>query len=139
MHIDDVLEWVKIADDDYDSAIILNQANRKHYEIICYHCAQAVEKYLKGYLEFNDIIPEKTHNLAYLNSICIEKDNKFVNIKMECDFLNKFANDIRYPHRYETNEDEANFCINAVKKIRDFEPVNKIRNTINNNDKYSIK
>ena len=94
MHIDDVMEWIKIADDDFDSAIILNQAYRKHYEIICYHCAQAVEKYLKGYLEYNGIIPEKTHNLTYLNSICIDKDNQFINIKTECDFLNKFANDI---------------------------------------------
>ena len=43
MHIDDVKEWMKIADNDFDSAIILNQAYHKHYEIICYHCAQAVE------------------------------------------------------------------------------------------------
>ena len=79
-----------------------------------------------------DIIPEKTHNLTYISSICIEKNNQFINIKTECDFLNKFANDIRYPHRYETNEDETNFCINAVKKIRDFEPIKKLRSIQNN-------
>ena len=127
MNIDDVLEWIKIADDDFDSAEILNQATRKHYEIICYQCAQAIEKYLKGYLEYMDIIPEKTHNLAYLNSICIDKDNRFINIKTECDFLNKFANDIRYPHRYETKENDASYCINAVKKIKDFELIKNLR------------
>jgi HEPN domain-containing protein len=129
MNIEDVAEWIKIADDDLDSAKILNQASRKHYEIICYHCAQAVEKYLKGFMESKDIIPEKTHNLTYLNSICIENDIRFTNIKTECDFLNKFANDIRYPHRYETKESDANFCINAAMKIRDFEPINKLRNS----------
>ena len=95
MNIEDVSEWIKIADDDFDSEEILNQAARKHYEIICYHCAQAAEKYLKGYLEYKDIIPEKTHNLAYLNSICIEND--------------------------------ANFCLNAVKKIKDFELIKNLR------------
>jgi HEPN domain-containing protein len=53
MNIDDVMEWMKLADDDFDSAKILNESIRKHYEIICYHCAQAVEKYLKGYLTYN--------------------------------------------------------------------------------------
>jgi HEPN domain-containing protein len=138
MNIDDVVEWIKIADDDFDSAVILYQAFRKHYEIICYHCAQAVEKYLKGYLEYNDIIPEKTHNLTYLNSICIDKNSSFVNIKTECDFLNKFANDIRYPHRYETKESDADFCINAVKKIIDFEPISELKNIVNNNNENSI-
>jgi HEPN domain-containing protein len=66
MNIDDVKEWIEIADDDFDSAEILNKAFRKHNEIICYHCAQAVEKYLKGYMEYKDIVPEKTHNLSYL-------------------------------------------------------------------------
>jgi HEPN domain-containing protein len=127
MNIEDVKEWMQIADDDFDSAEILNQAFRKHYEIICYHCAQAVEKYLKGYLEYKDIAPEKTHNLSYLNSICIDEDNRFISIKTECDFLNKFANDIRYPHRYETKESDVNFCINIVKKIRNFEPISDLR------------
>ena len=130
MNIEDVMEWIKIADDDFDSAEILNKAFRKHNEIICYHCAQAVEKYLKGYLEYKDIVPEKTHNLSYLVSICIEQDNHFINIKTECDFLNKFANDIRYPHRYETKDDDVNFCINAVKQIRKLEPIFDLQNEI---------
>ena len=75
MNIDDVKEWFMIADADFDSAIILSQAFRKHYEIICYLCTQAVEKYLKGYLEYMDIIPKKTHNLTYLNSICIDRED----------------------------------------------------------------
>ena len=129
MNIEDVTEWIKIAEDDFDSADILNQASRKHYEIICYLCAQAAEKYLKGFLEYKDIIPEKTHNLAYLNSICIDNDNRFSDIKIECDFLNKFSNDVRYPHRYETKESDAQFCINAVKKIMDSEPISNIRNS----------
>jgi HEPN domain-containing protein len=59
MKIKDVIEWIQIADDDFDTAKILNDAVRKHHENICYHCAQAIEKYLKGYLSYNDIVPQK--------------------------------------------------------------------------------
>ncbi|MDR1802362.1 MAG: HEPN domain-containing protein [Treponema sp.] len=130
MNIEDVAEWIKIADADFDSAEILNQSFRKHNEIICYHCAQAVEKYLKGYLEYKDIVPERTHNLTYLNSICIDQDKSFVDIKIECDFLNKFANDIRYPHRYEVDESDVLFSIEAIEKIKKIKPLIDIRNEV---------
>ena len=130
MNIEDVAEWIKIADADFDSAEILNQSFRKHNEIICYHCAQAAEKYLKGYLEYKDIVPEKTHNLTYLNSICIDLDKSFIDIKIECDFLNRFANDIRYPHRYEVDESDVLFSIDAIEKIKKIKPLIDIRNEV---------
>ena len=132
MNIDDVKEWIEIADNDFDSAVLLNEAVRKHNEIICYHCSQAVEKYLKGYLVSMDIVPKKTHDLRFLNNLCIELDINFENIITECAFLNKFANDIRYPHNYEIYESDVNFSINAVKKVKNFKPINDLRNIINN-------
>ncbi|MDR1950039.1 MAG: HEPN domain-containing protein [Spirochaetaceae bacterium] len=88
MNDKEVAEWFEFADDDFESAKILNESVRRPYEIICYHCAQAVEKYLKAYLIWNDIVPERTHNLRYLNDICIEKDKAFENMKTACDILN---------------------------------------------------
>jgi HEPN domain-containing protein len=127
MDIDDIKEWFQIADDDFYSAQILNEQVRKPFEIICYHCAQAVEKYLKGYLFYKNEIPEKTHNLTYLGRVCIDKDSEFVNVKFELDFLNRYANDIRYPHKYEVNENDVNFAISAVKKIIDIKPIVDLR------------
>jgi HEPN domain-containing protein len=135
MEIDDVAEWIQLADDDLYSAQILNEAVRKVYEIICYHCAQATEKYLKAYLTYQDIIPEKTHNLLFLNKLCTEKDNEFENIATLCDFLNRFSNDIRYPHKYEANDDDANFSINAVERIRNIKPIIDLRNKISDEKK----
>jgi HEPN domain-containing protein len=132
MHSKDVIEWLRIADDDFDSARILNESVRKHSEIICYLCAQAAEKYLKGYLIWNDIIPEKTHDLTYLNRICTKKDSAFENIKTECNILNRFANDVRYPHKYEVNEADVNYSINAVEKIKAIGPLIIIRKNIDN-------
>jgi HEPN domain-containing protein len=130
MKIKDVIEWIQIADDDFDSAKILNESARKHYEIICYHCAQAVEKYLKGYLSYHDIIPQKNHNLLLLNEICIETDSAFENIRTECSLLNRFTNEIRYPHRIEINEEDVNYSLVAVEKIRSFEPIQNLRKII---------
>ncbi|MDR1106982.1 MAG: HEPN domain-containing protein [Treponema sp.] len=130
MKIKDVIEWMQIADDDFDSAKILNESARKYYEIICYHCAQAAEKYLKGYLSYNDIIPQKTHNLLLLNEVCIETDNAFLNIRTECGLLNRFTNEIRYPHRIEINGEDVNYSLIAAEKIRNFEPMQNLRNII---------
>jgi len=130
MNIKDVKEWMQFADNDFYSAQILNESVRKPYEIICYHCAQAVEKYLKGYLIYNDIVPERTHNLYFLNTVCIEKNKIFETIKIECGFLNRFANEIRYPNKLEINLEDVNVSIKYVERIRNFEPIINLRNEI---------
>jgi len=130
MKINDVIEWMQIADDDLYSAKTLYESVRKPYEIICYHCAQATEKYLKGYLAYNDIIPQNTHNLLFLHEICVEKDNNFETIRTECSLLNRFTNEIRYPHRIEIKEEDVSYSISAVERIKSLEPIKKIRDII---------
>jgi len=134
MNIEDVKEWYTIADNDFDSAKILNEAVRRHYEIICYLCAQSAEKYLKGYLIYQNIVPQKTHDLSFLNSHCIGFDANFSNIQPLCDFLTTYANDIRYPHQYEVTENDVNFAVKAVEKIRNFKPILDLRDIISNNN-----
>jgi HEPN domain-containing protein len=124
MNSEDVKEWLQIADEDLHSAKILNKEPvRKPVEVICYLCAQAVEKYLKAFLIYHDIIPHKTHNLSALNQRCIELDVNFNSIQALCGYLTTFANDIRYPHKYAVTDADANFAINAVEKIKNFKPV----------------
>ena len=127
MNNEEVKEWLEIADRDLDSAYLLNEAVRRHFEVICYHCAQAGEKYLKGYLVFNDIIPKKTHDLRLLNLDCSEIDNDFQNVYDECKFLTTFAADIRYPNKYEVTENDVSRAITAVEKIKNFKPILDLR------------
>jgi HEPN domain-containing protein len=126
MKIKDVIEWVQIAEEDLYSAQILYKQVRKPYEIICYHCAQSIEKYLKRYLTYNDIVPEKTHNLLLLLELCIEKDKNFEIIRTECSLLNRFTNEIRYPYRIEIKEEDVSYSINAVERIKYIEPIKNI-------------
>jgi len=74
--------------------------------------------------------PQKTHNLLLLNKICSEIDVDFENIIVECGFLNRFANDIRYPNQYLTDETLTNIAIATVEKIRNFKPILDLRNII---------
>jgi len=74
-----------------------------------------------------NIIPQKTHNLMLLHSLCAEIENNFSTIDTACDFLNRYASDIRYPHQYEVCETDAIRAINAVEKIRNFKPILELR------------
>ena len=130
MNINDVKEWMIIADDDFDSAKILNESVQRHMEVICYLCAQATEKYLKGYLTYNDILPQKTHNLVLLNDKCIEIDSNFEEIKMECGFLNRYVNEIRYPYRVQVYEEDVIYVIKSVEKIKNMSTLKRIREEI---------
>ena len=123
-----LFEWINIAGEDFNAAQILNEAVRKPYEIICYHCAQAAEKYLKGYLVSKGIEPKKTHDLRLLFDYCVELDANYNVIIAECAFLNNFASDIRYPRRYEVTGSDVNSAIAAVEKIRHFQPILELRN-----------
>jgi len=127
MNNEEVQEWLEVADRDFDSALILNEATRRHYDLICYLCAQAVEKYLKGFLVFNDITPKKTHDLNLLNDLCIEINLDFNNIAVECGFLIRFATDVRYPNKYEVTDGDVVRAIKAVEKIRNFKPISDLR------------
>ncbi|MDD2401361.1 MAG: HEPN domain-containing protein [Clostridia bacterium] len=53
-------------------------------EIICYHCQQSAEKYLKGYIALNEGSIVKTYDLTMLNKICIQYDCEFRKIEEDC-------------------------------------------------------
>ncbi len=63
-------EWLNIAEMDMASAKFLQNMHPVPVEIICYHCQQSAEKYLKGYLAFNEEEVLKTHDLLALNNMC---------------------------------------------------------------------
>lgn len=65
-------------------------------EIVCFHCQQAVEKYLKALLIYNknDNIP-KTHNIDLLLNLCTKYDKDFI-IYTGTE-LTTYAVDLRYP------------------------------------------
>jgi HEPN domain-containing protein len=70
-------------------------------EVICYHCEQAAEKILKGYLIQNNIEPPRTHDLRLLCKMCATIDNTFDEISQSCVNLTPYGVQPRYPFEIE--------------------------------------
>ncbi len=91
------IEWFEYADRDLDSAIFLQQMKPLPLEIICFHCQQSAEKYLKGYIALNGGEIQRTHDLILLLKICIKYCSEFEQIREECLILTDHAVVVRYP------------------------------------------
>ncbi|HOP30277.1 MAG TPA: HEPN domain-containing protein [Spirochaetota bacterium] len=112
-------EWLKYALDDLESAEILNQQHKKPLNIICYHCQQAAEKYLKGFLVSKYIPFEKTHDLLKLIESCQDIDQSFSILVRDCIKLNPYSIITRYPSELELIENDALSAIRSAKNIRE--------------------
>jgi HEPN domain-containing protein len=116
----EVNEWIKFADNDLLAAESLNKIHPKPVEIICYHCQQSAEKYLKAYLIFKETEFEKTHNLNFILSLCIEKNVDFEIIKKEITRLNPYSVHTRYPSSIEINEEDCKSALIDIINIKNF-------------------
>ena len=94
----DVVEsWFKKGSHDLEAAQSLLHSNPLLTDVICYHCHQAVEKHLKGFLVFKQISFSKTHDLDYLLELCVKAELAFSGIQKEVQSLSSYDSDIRYP------------------------------------------
>jgi HEPN domain-containing protein len=92
-------QWLELADND----LTLASFSAKNmwpvpYEIICFHCQQAVEKLLKWFLVLHDMEPPKIHDLEELEKLCETIMPEFFEIYEKCTFLSGFAVQSRYPN-----------------------------------------
>jgi len=88
-------------------------------EAVCFHCEQAVEKFLKTYLITRNIEFKKTHNLEVLLELCIKEDAEFKKIKVGN--LSFYAVEVRYPDEfYLPTIDEAKECIEIPREVKQF-------------------
>ena len=112
-------EWFKIAEDDLSSAEFLQNMQSIPTEIICYHCQQSAEKYLKGFLALNGEEIKRTHDLVILNKECRKYDEDFETIEEECLILTDYGVNIRYPFPMDINESDMEVAIKSAHKIKD--------------------
>jgi HEPN domain-containing protein len=115
-----VAEWFKFADDDIDTVLLLKEMRPQHFEIICYHCEQSVEKYLKGFLVSKDQMPPKTHDLTNLCNLCSEYDGTFTDLLSQCSYLKQFGVQPRYPKELNINAVSVEQAIKYALEVKDF-------------------
>lgn len=110
-------EWFKVAETDLSSADYLRNMRPVPVEIICYHCQQAAEKFLKGYLAFQGEPVRKTHDLVLLNKLCEAFDPAFEQIENQCIDLTDYGVNVRYPFPIEVDEPDALAALENARHI----------------------
>jgi HEPN domain-containing protein len=87
--------WNQKAEHDLMSAQRLLEIEPMILDNACFHCQQAIEKYLKAFLIFHGLDIERTHNIIFLLSQCANFDPVFASIDPLN--INAYAVQGRYP------------------------------------------
>jgi HEPN domain-containing protein len=114
-------KWLIKADNDLIVAEHEMNANSEERvtDAVCFHCQQAVEKYLKAFLIFRKKDFGKTHNLEYLLKLCSQLDKEFT--KIDVGNLSFYAVEIRYPDDfYIPTVKEAKDSVKIAKQVKKF-------------------
>ena len=131
MNLEYVAEWFAFAHMDLTSAEYLCGMRPQPLEIICYHCQQSAEKYLKGYLVYSGVMePQRTHNLDDLCEFCFDFDDRFQGIRGACNVLTAYGIQPRYPNEMEVLESDMQSALEYAHQIRDIEPIAEVHRMI---------
>jgi len=120
-HNDEVKKWIALADNDLKSAehLAKNMYPPPH-EIVCFHCQQFVEKYLKAFLVSKGQEPPYIHDLVKLTSLCEAENPLFSEIKHKCVILTEYGVQPRYPSNMQINQDDMNRALRFSTDIMAF-------------------
>jgi HEPN domain-containing protein len=114
-------EWLALAERDFNVAEYLASNMRPiPTEIICFHCQQAVEKYLKGVITLQGEEPPYTHDLALLCKLCEKHSTEFSKISASCSIITQFGVQPRYDNAMNITESDMNSVLRYVNMIKDF-------------------
>ena len=114
-----IKEWIDMADTDYGVAEHLFKTYYpKPYEIICYHCQQAVEKMIKSIIIAAEIpggMP-KSHDLSFLLNLVKNRIDVPEKIYDYADELTPYGVAIRYPNELFLEERHVKAALQMTKE-----------------------
>lgn len=111
--------WLNIAREDLAVAKVL--LPQEFFTPVTYHCQQAAEKTLKGYLVFKKQDVIKTHDLLKLVILCKKFDKDFEKLDNATEQLNPFSTKFRYPTEFDIPDlADSKLAINHAESIIKF-------------------
>jgi HEPN domain-containing protein len=90
-------QWVRKAEEDADVARSLSAQATPPRDAICFHCQQAIEKYLKALLQELGAAVPKTHDLEGLLDLLVPHDRTLDKLRRRLKLLQRYAVEYRYP------------------------------------------
>ena len=108
IRVSEVRAWFARASEDLRTAAHELTADPPILGDLVFHCQQAVEKSMKGFLTWHDIVFRKTHSLEELGELCLRVDAGFRSLVDRVVPMTEYAWRFRYPGDQESpTMDEA--------------------------------
>ena len=88
-------------------------------DLVAFHCQQAIEKALKGFILYHIHELEEGHSLSFLCKKALNIDLKFKACLENCAFVNQYYIETRYPadNPLIVSDDETERCIQTAENI----------------------
>lgn len=116
-----VKTWLDVGRNDMAAVEQLTTHHPLMLEIVCFHCQQAAEKFLKAYLlARTDEQPPRMHELSSLCGQCAEFEPAFLSIERECVRLNPYGVVVRYPHEIPLEEADMRQAVQDMYTVTQF-------------------
>jgi HEPN domain-containing protein len=94
--IEIVQQWVMKAENDLEIVRRDITSEKPVTDVLCFHCQQAVEKYLKAFLVYHGIKPPRVHIIENILSDCEKIDLSFKSLRHTM-YMSEFSVELRYP------------------------------------------
>jgi HEPN domain-containing protein len=119
--LDLVRNWLIKAQHDLAAARKLSADPDPYLDVAVYHCQQAAEKAIKGFLVFHDQPFEKTHDVEVLITLALRYDATFSECLEAAVILTPYATEFRYPSDLlEPDPDEFEQAMETASGLYDF-------------------
>jgi len=114
-----VYQWVKKAESDWETILIVSGHEESPRDAVCFHCQQHVEKLLKAFLTLHGIEAPRTHNLRRLIQLIEPISGDLSHLKDAADNLTIHGVASRYPDDWrEVSAEEMNEMIELTRQFR---------------------
>lgn len=110
-------KWIRKAEDDWAVTRELAAQEEPLRDATCFHCQQAVEKYLKALLQDRGEAIPKTHDLEVLLDLLLPLDSRLLPLRRGLRTLTRYAVEYRYPGQRATQRGMA-AALRQAERIR---------------------
>ena len=110
--------WIRKAEADWFGAQKLDAEKLRVNDVICFHCQQTAEKYLKALLQELGLPVPRIHDLEKLLNLLLPQDSTLRGMRRRLTSLSQFAVDFRYPDMSSTTR-QAKAALRSAARVRE--------------------
>ncbi len=116
-----VKNWLIKSMHDIAAAKKLTEDEDGYFDVAIYHCQQAAEKAVKGFLTMHDVDFPKTHDVRFLVQMAANINTEIHGYEESAALLTPYATEFRYPGEImEPSKEELDEAITKAEEILSF-------------------